>query len=93
MHGRSEAQAEWHRRGTSIEMAMTTGERGWRVGIIGVNPVGLFLLERIKLAQDIRVVGASTLIRRDCVWQPTAAVNFGAEVPTHSKPKMSTSCS
>ena len=37
---------------------MTADLRTWRVGIIGVNHVGLFLLERMNLASKIRVVGA-----------------------------------
>lgn len=37
---------------------MRAGERTWRVGIIGVNPVGLFLLEQMNLTSNIRVVGA-----------------------------------
>ena len=36
---------------------MTDEARTWRVGIIGVNPAGLFLLERMNLASDIRLVG------------------------------------
>lgn len=44
-------------RGIGKNRDMTNGARTWRVGIIGVNPVGLFLFERIKLARDTRVVG------------------------------------
>lgn len=37
---------------------MTADLRTWRVGIVGVNHVGLFLLERVNRASNIRVVGA-----------------------------------
>lgn len=50
---------------------MTADERTWRVGIIGVNPVGLFLLEQMSLALDFRLVGVFDRdpARRQLVWQ------------------------
>ena len=102
MRRRPEAETERRHHGTSIEMATSAGScttaeaRTWRVGIIGVNTAGLFLLERIGLASNICLVGAFDLnpSRLHFAAEKPPVVSFGTGLLSGVlTPTMSTSCS
>ncbi len=55
---------------------MTVAARTWRVGIVGMSPLGLFLLERLSLSSEIQISG----IVDDSPRRRDLAVNIGCHL-------------